>query len=210
MRCTIVVSLVKIGLLSFALLAGAATNAFANGTISGTMTGSGSPLAGVVMQFYNLISDDDFPYETTTDASGNYTMSNLPPGTYAVLTQDITGSSTRSGTTFRARRRATRTRSTRQLHRHHDQRGDRDQFRPRPGARIAGTITDGVNPIAGIKVYFIAQIGRFSVHQSGDQRDGPVPQRCRDGDRIRVRPHDEHPRLPERVRTTTSPAWTAT
>ena len=86
-------SLVKTALIAAALLAGVSTQAFAAGSISGRVTGSDAPsgLAGTVVQFYDLITDNgSFTTPVTTDGSGNYTA-NLPAGTYAVLTQDTHG-----------------------------------------------------------------------------------------------------------------------
>lgn len=151
-------STVRIGLLAAALLAGAATDALANGTISGTVTGSSSPLAGVVMQFYNLSTNDD-PYETTTDGSGNYTMSNLPPGPYGILTQDIHGFINEIWNNHPCS--TTCDTSSIDIIDITDNVVTGINFDLAPGGRIEGTITDGVNPIAGIKVYFVDQDGEL-------------------------------------------------
>jgi hypothetical protein len=151
-------STVKIGLLAAALLAGAATDALANGSISGTVTGSSSPLAGVVMQFYNLSTNDD-PFETTTDGSGSYTMSNLPPGPYGVLTQDIHGFINEIWNNHPCS--TTCDTSTIDIIDITDNVVTGINFDLAPGGRIEGTITDGVNPIAGIKVYFVDQDGEL-------------------------------------------------
>jgi hypothetical protein len=151
--------MVKTSLLAVALLAGAATNALANGSISGTVTGSSSPLANVVMQFYNLTTNDEIPYETTTDGSGNYTMSNLPPGQYGVLTQDIHGFINEIWNNHPCS--TTCDTSTIDIIDITNNVVTGINFDLAPGGRIEGTITDGANPIPGIKVYFVDQNGEL-------------------------------------------------
>src|SRR6185295_11639993 len=87
------ISLLKAALLAAALLTGVAADAFADGSISGRVTGSNAPggLQGTVIQAFNLNTDDSGPITiATTDASGNYS-GNVPAGLYVVLTQDTHG-----------------------------------------------------------------------------------------------------------------------
>jgi uncharacterized surface anchored protein len=84
------VTIKKIVLLIAALRA-MAGDALAAGSISGRVTSSTTTLglAGTVIQVFDLDHDRLGP-TTTTDATGNYTIA-LPPGNYAVFTQDTHG-----------------------------------------------------------------------------------------------------------------------
>ncbi len=80
-------------LLVLALLLGAATEALAQGTISGTVSSSttGLGLPNGEVHFYELDGATGVERRiTTTDGLGNYTI-NLPPGTYGFLTQNKQG-----------------------------------------------------------------------------------------------------------------------
>jgi hypothetical protein len=75
------------------LIFGYASNALAAGSISGHITDSvtHAGIGGAQVQFYDLNSNDNFPFTTATaDVSGNYSQS-LPDGTYGVLTQNKQG-----------------------------------------------------------------------------------------------------------------------
>ncbi len=87
------VSIVSTAVLSAALLAGFATDAAAQGSISGRVTSSTTALGlpNTVVQFYELDGITDGPTASTTvDGLGNYSIS-LPAGTYGVLTQNTQG-----------------------------------------------------------------------------------------------------------------------
>ena len=126
------------------------------GSISGQVTSNTTALglANAVIQVYDLNADDFRPEKATTDSSGNYTL-NLPPGTYAVLTQNTQGYINEiypnvpcsavcdtSGVTF--------------LELGTDAITGID-FGLDPGGRISGTVTNAANgqPIAGIRVFAI-------------------------------------------------------
>ena len=82
--------LTRVVLLAAGLLAGGAAHASA-GQISGRVTSSttSNGLPSTVIQAYDL-ANDRFSERVTTDAMGFYTLV-LPPGTYALLTQNVAG-----------------------------------------------------------------------------------------------------------------------
>src|SRR5262245_61768360 len=79
-------------LFALALLIGVATDASAQGSISGRVTGPGAvPLPHPVpLQIYDLNGNGNSASITTTDASGNYSI-NLPASSYAIFTQNVDG-----------------------------------------------------------------------------------------------------------------------
>lgn len=156
------VSILKAALLATALVAGVATEAAAQATISGRVTSAAAPggLQNTVLQFHEVNSNSEGPSGTaTTNASGDYTSPTLPPGTYAVLTQDTHGyineiwnNVTCSITcdTNSAQLLALTTVAITGI-----------DFVLEPGGRISGTVIDAGTslPIAGIRVNFAAAGG---------------------------------------------------
>jgi carboxypeptidase family protein len=159
------------------LLLASAIGVFASGTISGRVTSSTTTngLEGTVLQFYQFEADD-FVATATTDAMGNYTSPSLPPGTYALLTQDIHGyineicvatgmngcspidikcSSTCDTSSIMDGFHITTNAIT------------AVDFALTPGHRISGTITEtGSGPIAGVTVYFLSSDGQMVFSQA--------------------------------------------
>src|SRR5262249_40184227 len=86
----IIASIVRSILLTVALTSVAA-DAFAAGSISGRVTSSttGNGLGGTVIQVFD-INADRFAFTATADGMGFYTV-DLPPGSYALLTQNTQG-----------------------------------------------------------------------------------------------------------------------
>jgi hypothetical protein len=142
-------------LLALVWLAGFGTQAFAQGSISGRVTGVDAPtgLPNTIIQVFDL-NADDFGPTTTADASGNYTI-NLPAGNYAVLTNNLLGyineiynnvpCSAVCDVNLITPITVTNAAVT------------GINFVLDPGSRISGNITDSTTllPIAGVTVYFV-------------------------------------------------------
>ncbi len=151
----IAASLAPAALLVAALLAGVATDASAQGSISGRVTSSttGNGLVNTVVEVYDLNSNFDIPATATTDGMGFYTA-NLPAGDYAVLTQNRDGyineiwDNISCSATCDANSLTAITITNAPV--------ANINFVLDPGGRISGTVTSSVTglPIAGVRVIF--------------------------------------------------------
>ncbi len=85
---SVIRAVLALTLLLSTVLVGASPAMAANGSVSGTVTGGGSPLANITVELTDT-SGTPLGKTALTDASGDYTITDVVPGDYKVRARDL-------------------------------------------------------------------------------------------------------------------------